>query len=108
MFDALRYTKTLPVALEIQREGEYTPIKQAKGANSVEAAVRAMTNYWGGWLEDAGTPVERDAKGNVVTTVEISPAFAMSKEEFIKKTGRTKWQANGNIAIDARGQLHKA
>ena len=67
-----------------------------------------MTNYWGAWLEAAGTPVQRDASGNVAKTVEISPAFAMSKEEFVEKAARKTWQANGNVAIDARGQLYKA
>ncbi|MCH7960565.1 MAG: UTP--glucose-1-phosphate uridylyltransferase, partial [Candidatus Hydrogenedentes bacterium] len=65
VFDALRYVSRPPVVLEILREGEYTPIKQFSGANSVEAARESMNAHWAGWIEAAGGRVARGGDRNV-------------------------------------------
>ena len=105
IFDALRFTKHKPVALEITRLGEYTPIKQFEGSNSVQAARQAMRQYWGAWLEKAGAVLRYDQEGNVVTEVEISPDFALDEAEFIEKSGGFTWPSTGPIAIDAQGNF---
>ena len=51
VFDALRFISHPPVALEIERPGEYTPIKQFEGTNSVTAARNSMASYWAAWIE---------------------------------------------------------
>ncbi|NIA16281.1 MAG: UDPGP type 1 family protein [Nitrospiraceae bacterium] len=103
IFDALRFIKHDPVAFEIGRRGEYTPIKQFEGANSVVAAWDSMNAYWAEWLEAAGVRVERDAEGKVAVPIEISPAFALTKEEFIEKVRGREWPQNGPIAIGPDG-----
>ncbi|MEK7793567.1 MAG: UTP--glucose-1-phosphate uridylyltransferase, partial [Candidatus Hydrogenedentota bacterium] len=82
VFDALRFTTSPPTVLEIERLGEYTPIKQISGDNSVESARRDMNELWGGWLERAGANVPRDASGRVAIDIEICPRFALTEEDF--------------------------
>ncbi len=104
VFDALRYVPHAPIALEIRRDGEYTPIKQFEGDNSVVAARRSMARYWGGWLEQAGHAVPRNAQGEVTVDIEISPRFALTQEEFVEKArGRTYAVDAPGLAIDDQG-----
>ncbi|NUM55380.1 MAG: UDPGP type 1 family protein [Candidatus Hydrogenedentes bacterium] len=105
VFDALRFTRHAPIALEIERAGEYTPIKQFSGDNSVEEAWRAMRDYWAGWIEAAGHRITRDAKGHVAVAIEISPQFALSKEEFVEKARGATLPAGSDICILPDGSL---
>ena len=105
VFDALRFCKHGPVALEITPPGEYTPIKQISGGNSVEDARAAMRAYWGAWLEAAGCPLPRDAAGEISADIEISPEFALYKDEFVEKTRGFAWPASGPIVIGPDGAL---
>lgn len=105
VFDALRFTRHGPIALEIVAEGEYTPIKQFSGDNSVESAWRAMRQFWTTWLEAAGQPVQRDAAGNVAIEIEISPQFALSREEFVEKAKGLAFPRAGDICVLPDGTL---
>ena len=99
VFDALRFAHHAPIALEIGRAGEYTPIKQFSGDNSVEEAWRAMREYWAGWIEAAGFRVPRDAEGRVAIAIEISPQFALSREEFAEKARGMTLPSGTDICI---------
>jgi len=105
VFDALRFIRHEPVALEITRAGEYTPIKQFEGPNSVRAAWKSMRDYWGAWLEAAGCSVPRDDSGEISVRIEVSPQFALLKEEFLEKTRDVQWPTGRDIALDATGRL---
>jgi len=105
VFDALRYIQHPPVALEIRREGEYTPIKQFDGENSVTAARRAMTARWARWLDAAGSPVPRDSAGAPTINIEISPAFALTQAEFVARSAFRRWPTHGDLAIGAKGDV---
>ena len=105
IFDALQLTERAPVALEILAPGEYTPIKQMDGPNSVTAARASMAAYWSEWLEAAGMTIERDGDGNPVHLVEISPRFALDKAEFVEKTQGVSWPAPGPIFVDGVGTI---
>lgn len=105
VFDALRFIKHEPVALEIEPPGEYTPIKSFSGENSVEGAWKTMREYWSIWLEAAGCPVPRDDEGKVAVRVEISPQFALDQNEFLEKTNDYIWPVSGDIAIDQNGKF---
>jgi len=106
VFDALRFTKHEPIALEIARAGEYTPIKQFSGANSVEAARESQRELWASWLEAAGFAVPRDRSGNVAVQIEISPQFAFSKDEFVERAKGLKVSTQGDVAIGPNGEIH--
>lgn len=101
VFDALRYTGHGPIVLEIPRAGEYTPIKQLKGPNSVEEARASMNSLWREWLKAAGCP----AAGDGAVVIEISPRFALTREEFLAKSTGLRWPSRGPIVIDDEGRL---
>lgn len=107
VFDALRFVDHEPVALEIRRAGEYTPIKSFDGDTSVVAARKSMRNYWGEWLETAGCRLPRDESGEIAVSIEISPRFALTREEFLEKfTGRS-CPVDGDIGISPDGDWLK-
>jgi len=103
VFDALRFVRHAPVGLEIDRPGEYTPIKSLEGPNSVQNAWRVMGEYWAAWFETAGCRVPRDAAGQVTVKIEISPQFALSRQEFLDRTAGWTWPAEGPLAIGPDG-----
>lgn len=103
VFDALRFIGHEPVALEIRRSGEYTPIKQFEGVNSVVAARASMSDYWAPWFEAAGYTVPRDAEGRCSVDLEVSPAFALSREAFVRKMKNKPLRLDAGIAVHADG-----
>ncbi|HOZ47762.1 MAG TPA: UTP--glucose-1-phosphate uridylyltransferase [Candidatus Hydrogenedentes bacterium] len=103
IFDALRFVNHPPVVLEIERPGEYTPIKVYDGTNSVLRAWDVMAEYWARWFEAAGCRVPRDGNGKVSVRIEVSPQFARSEEEFLRKTRGWSWPTGGDLAIDPNG-----
>lgn len=106
VFDALRFIAHAPLGLEITPEGEYTPIKQFEGDNSVVQARKSMANHWGGWIEAAGGTVPRGADGGVSIPIEISPVFAWTRDEFVAKAkGLAFPVAPGSICIDENGKI---
>lgn len=84
VFDALGDAEEA-VVLEVRREEEFSPVKNAEGADSPRTARRDLVNLFGRWLEKAGVAVPRDGDGNVRGHLEISPLFALDEEEFLQK-----------------------
>ncbi len=105
VFDALRFIRHEPVAFEIERRGEFSPIKQYDGVDSVTESWASMGEYWGEWLEASGATVPRDENGVVSVNIEISPQFALSKEEFLEKSAGRQWLVDTDIAIGADGNV---
>ena len=105
VFDALRFIRHEPIALEIGRLGEYTPIKQFSGDNSVESAWRDQAELWAGWLEAAGHDVSRNGEGKPAVRIEISPQFAFSRDEFVQRARNLKLPAGRDIAIGPDGSI---
>jgi UDP-N-acetylglucosamine/UDP-N-acetylgalactosamine diphosphorylase len=84
IFDALGSAKSI-VAMEVIREQEFAPIKNAEGEDSPATACELMTNMYAGWLEDCGVQVPRDSNNNVSGPIEISPLFALDGNELKQK-----------------------
>ncbi len=105
VFDALRFIHHRPIALEIPRQGEYTPIKQLEGENSVQTARQSMSDYWGSWLMAAGAELPKDNHGHVCVRVEISPRFAWTQEEFLRKAKGRFGKIDKDVSIDASGTI---
>lgn len=78
VFDAIPLARKT-CCVEAAREEEFSPVKNRDGDDSPETAQRAMNNLHIRWFEEAGIVVPP------ATKVEISPLFALDKEEFIKK-----------------------
>lgn len=104
IFDALRFIRHKPVALEIDRAGEYTPIKQFTGENSVEAAWNSMNEYWAQWLQAAGYTVPRDPSGRIAIKIEISPRFALTQEEFRANIAGHELDTAHDLALGPDGE----
>lgn len=84
VFDALTLANRT-VIMEVDRNEEFAPIKNASGEDSPETARCLMEHLFAGWLIDAGAIVPRDAEGNPVGPLEISPLFALGPDELRKK-----------------------
>ncbi len=84
IFDAFGYANKVMV-LETEREKEFSPIKNRSGHDSPATAKRDLSNLFAEWLERAGYQVPRDKTGHAEISIEISPLFADSQEEFLQK-----------------------
>ena len=81
VFDALPMADRWLV-VESPRAEEFSPVKNATGADSPETTRRDLSNLAGAWLEKAGVKVVRDSAGNVAVPLEVSPRFALDPDEL--------------------------
>lgn len=81
VFDALSVAREVMV-MEVQREQEFSPIKNATGIDSPQSAKQDMNNCYGRWLEQVGVKIPRTHEGNVRINIEISPLFAIGPEDL--------------------------
>jgi UDP-N-acetylglucosamine/UDP-N-acetylgalactosamine diphosphorylase len=78
VFDAIPLAERT-CCMEVIREEEFAPVKNQEGIDSPDTARRAMNSQHRSWLTQAGAEVSPDAR------VEISPLFALGKEELVDK-----------------------
>ena len=79
IFDALPAAqKTL--VLEAAREECFSPVKNARGEDSVESAQQDMMRQATRWIHAAGIDVEVDPAGVPKHRLEVSPLFALDAE----------------------------
>lgn len=81
VFDAIPLAAN-PIVLYTPREEEFSPVKNAEGADSPATARRDLIRRAARWLESCGVAVPRDAQGEPEATIEISPAFALDAEDL--------------------------
>jgi UDP-N-acetylglucosamine/UDP-N-acetylgalactosamine diphosphorylase len=84
IFDALQYASNA-VTQEVSRQEEFSPVKNAAGVDSPEMARRDLMEMFASWLEEAGVKVPRDKQGALAARIEISPSYALDREEALKK-----------------------
>ncbi len=84
IFDAFPFAKKVMV-METERKNDFSPIKNKTGVDSPETAKQDQLNLYGEWIESAGLPLNRDSDGNVADLVEVSPLYALNKEQFVEK-----------------------
>ncbi|HBE44876.1 MAG TPA: hypothetical protein DDW17_05325 [Deltaproteobacteria bacterium] len=78
IFDAIPLANKT-CCMEAVREEEFSPIKNKDGENSQEIVRRDMNNFYRKWLQEAGFMVPQDIN------IEISPLFAIDKDELKEK-----------------------
>lgn len=88
IFDVLPHAERWSVT-PTTRADEFEPLKNAEGPESPATVRRALINHAGRWLAEAGVCVPRDHAGDVTSPLEISPLFALDKEELQTKISRT-------------------
>jgi UDP-N-acetylglucosamine/UDP-N-acetylgalactosamine diphosphorylase len=105
VFDALPLAKAT-VILETLRSEEFSPIKNASGADSLATSLYDQVRQWAVWMEKAGVKVPRDADGQVAAALEVSPLFADSAEDLAAKVDRKLAIPTGHACyLGSRGQI---
>ncbi len=64
------------------REDEFSPVKNAQGADSPATTQRDMTNKFSRWLESCGVSIPRGEDGEPLHKIEIDPCFALGPEDL--------------------------
>jgi UDP-N-acetylglucosamine/UDP-N-acetylgalactosamine diphosphorylase len=81
IFDVLPHANTV-VNLVCAREDEFSPVKNAEGADSPATCRADMTAKFARWLDQVGVAVPRDGDGQPSVTIEIDPMFALGPGEL--------------------------
>ncbi|MGM5480400.1 MAG: UTP--glucose-1-phosphate uridylyltransferase [Nanobdellota archaeon] len=81
VFDALPKSKD-SITYMVPREEEFAPVKNASGKDSPESSKKIQRELYKKWLSIAGIDEE---KIKSIENIEVSPLFAVDKEEFIRK-----------------------
>ena len=84
IFDALPLAERT-VSVEADRAVEFSPIKNAEGADSPESARRDLNRLYARWLESAGAEVARDGAGEPAVDIEIDPRYADDPAELSQR-----------------------
>ncbi len=88
IFDALPYAHN-PLLLEIKREDEFSPVKNAIGNDTPETCMRDQTLCWMRWLKEKCNLDEKKLAEQCVyrnnKLIEISPLFAEDFRNFSAK-----------------------
>lgn len=78
IFDALPFAQK-SCALEVKREQEFAPVKNKEGADSPATARAALNSLYRRWLAETGAEIAPEIQ------VEISPFFALDKEDLLSR-----------------------
>jgi UDP-N-acetylglucosamine/UDP-N-acetylgalactosamine diphosphorylase len=81
VFDALPFARN-PLLLETSRADDFSPVKNATGADSPQTARDDQLRQWARWLRAAGADLPVDATGRPAVTLEVSPLFADDAAAF--------------------------
>lgn len=84
VFDALPLASK-SIILETLRNEEFSPVKNATGANSIQTAREMIVARCAEWLESAGRAVPRNQDGSIDCLIEIAPSFALEKDDIKEK-----------------------
>ncbi len=84
IFDALPLSDA-SVILQIEREEQFAPTKNATGEDSAETTRRMMVERAARWLESAGVAVPRRPDGSADCTIEMAPSFALDQADVQSK-----------------------
>ena len=78
VFDAIPLAKRT-CCMEVDRVEEFSPVKNKSGSDSPLTARESLSNLHKSWLREAGVNIPHQL------SVEVSPLFALDKEELVRK-----------------------
>ncbi|MCA9740521.1 UDPGP type 1 family protein [candidate division KSB1 bacterium] len=80
IFDALAFVNK-SVVMEVDRDEEFSPVKNSTGEDSPQTAQQAMSRLFAKWLRQAGFTIAEPG----LPKIEISSLFATDADEFCAK-----------------------
>lgn len=89
IFDALSHAKN-PLLYEIDRSEEFSPVKNAKGPDSLETCVRDQVLRWKHWCKKVKKMIDFPVEIWDNSLVEISSLFADDFDVFMRKVKNLK------------------
>jgi len=95
IFDSLSWASGCAF-VEVRREHEFAPVKNAQGEDSPQSARRMMQRMWAGWLGEAGFDLPGPDAGG--PAIEVSPLFAEGPEELKAKLP-PDWQPGDPVVL---------
>jgi UDP-N-acetylglucosamine/UDP-N-acetylgalactosamine diphosphorylase len=96
IFDLLPLAET-SVGMEVDREAEFAPVKNADGADSPATAVELATRQYVGWLRAAGVEVSLPPGARI----EIGPLLGATREQFLANWDGLVSAVTGDCYLEA-------
>jgi UDP-N-acetylglucosamine/UDP-N-acetylgalactosamine diphosphorylase len=84
------------VGLQIDRDGEFAPVKNATGADSPATAVELAHRQYASWLAAAGVKLELPPAARI----EISPLFAATRSQFLARWDKRVSTLSGDYYLE--------
>lgn len=84
IFDALDQAKN-PILMEVAREEEFSPVKNAQGKDSMVSCREDQLRQWVRWFKAAKVDIPCTNEGIPLFAIEISPLFADTEDVFVLK-----------------------
>ena len=83
VFDALPFAEN-PVIIETAREDDFSPVKNADGADSPRTSVEDQLRQFARWAKAAGIDLEVDETALPAVVFEVTPTFADTEARFVE------------------------
>lgn len=83
VFDALPFARN-PVVIETARADDFSPVKNATGADSPQTSRDDQCRQFARWLKSAGADIPVDSTGLPGFALEVSPLFADDERSFVE------------------------
>jgi UDP-N-acetylglucosamine/UDP-N-acetylgalactosamine diphosphorylase len=106
VFDAIPLAKNA-IVYETDRAEEFSPVKNAEGNDSPATCRRDQIRRAARWMEDAGVKVDKTPQGEPDATIEISPLFATSDEQFKSRPVVMKEITSSDVVYIGAGGMEK-
>lgn len=94
IFDLIPQAKG-SLGLQIDRDDEFAPVKNATGDDSPASAQRIAHNQYAKWFEAAGVKLLLPAGA----LLEVSPLFAATKEQFLSRWDKRTTEITGDYSL---------
>lgn len=91
IFDLFEEAENITL-MEVSRFEEFSPLKNKEGENSPREVKESLTELYASWIKEAKIEVPVNKEGKILGFIEISPLFALGKEEFVQKAKGRSFQ----------------
>jgi UDP-N-acetylglucosamine/UDP-N-acetylgalactosamine diphosphorylase len=99
IFDVFPWAET-SLLVEADRQEEFYPLRAKHGRHSPEDVRQAMSEKYAAWLESAGVALPRGDDGKLVGTYEISPLYALDREDFKEKCDASSLEVGDSLYLE--------